>query len=125
LGLRLGRLTALEEQKLREEKKELTSSIKHLEGFMQDDKSVFETLKTETLELKKHYATPRKTEIVSDTSDLRDEDLVDNGRYDIKISMRYHPNTLPKCLCLNTDGTYRNTSYCCANCRQVCCNDNI
>jgi DNA gyrase subunit A len=81
LGLRLGRLTALEEQKLRDEKKELTSDIKRLEGFMQDDKSVFETLKSETIELKKHYATPRKTEIVSDTSDLRDEDLVDNGRY--------------------------------------------
>jgi DNA gyrase subunit A len=80
LGLRLGRLTALEEKKLRDEKTDLARDIKHFEGLMQDE-SVYALLKKETLELKKQYATPRRTEIVSDSSDLREEDLVDNGRY--------------------------------------------
>ena len=86
LGLRLGRLTALEEQKLTEEQTQLTQDISSLEGFMMDDASVFEMLKKETRELKKQYATPRKSQLWADESMLSEQDLVANDRSVVMIT---------------------------------------
>ena len=61
LDLRLGRLTGLEESKLREENKQLMSDISHLMLVMSDDTLVNEIMTRETLELKAKHAVPRKS----------------------------------------------------------------
>ena len=95
LGLRLGRLTALEEQKLAEERTELTRDIAQLETFMRDDRAVYEQLKKETMELKAQYATPRKTQIMTDDSALSVEDLVANDRSVVMITSAGYIKRLP------------------------------
>ena len=95
LSLRLGRLTALEEQKMAEERAELARDIAHLETFMRDDHAVYEQLKKETLELKKQYATPRKTQIMTDDSSLSVEDLVANDRSVVMITSAGYIKRLP------------------------------
>jgi DNA gyrase subunit A len=95
LGLRLGRLTALEEKKLQDEQTELAREIGHLEGFMMDDKSVFGLLQKETLALKKQFAVPRRSELCIDESSLTEEDLVANVRSVIMMTNSGYIKRLP------------------------------
>ena len=61
LDLRLGRLTSLEEGKLRDEHVQLTSDISHLSLVMSDDALVNDIMRRETIELKVKHAVPRKS----------------------------------------------------------------
>jgi DNA gyrase/topoisomerase IV subunit A len=47
---------------------------------MKDDEEVFRILVEETAALKKTHATPRKSQLWADESELSDEDLLANDR---------------------------------------------
>ncbi len=76
LTMQLQKLTSMEVQKLREEKKELERRIENLERIMRDDDEVYRILREEFLELKKAYGRPRKTSIEERYEEIDLEDLV-------------------------------------------------
>jgi len=83
--MKLSRLTGLEVEKLNAELKELELAIEHYKGILADPHKVDEIIKTELLEIKAKYPTPRKTEIVLDYSDIDIGDLID--KHDVVISL--------------------------------------
>jgi len=85
LEMKLSRLTGLEVEKLNAELKELELAIEHYKGILADPHKVDEIIKTELLEIKAKYPTPRKTEIVLDYSDIDIGDLID--KHDVVISL--------------------------------------
>ncbi|MBQ9795343.1 MAG: DNA gyrase subunit A [Clostridia bacterium] len=85
LEMKLSRLTGLEVEKLNAELKELELAIEHYKGILADPHKVDEIIKTELLEIKAKYPTPRKTEIIMDYSDIDIGDLID--KHDVVISL--------------------------------------
>ncbi|CAM9940419.1 unnamed protein product, partial [Phaeothamnion confervicola] len=80
LGLRLGRLTSMEETKLRAEHVELTHQVARLRDLMADDGKTNELMVAELTELKRMHAVPRRTVIKPDEGELNEEDLLANDR---------------------------------------------
>ncbi len=66
LDMKLSRLTNLETSKLKEELAQLMKAIKEYEAILASQKKQYAVIKKELLEIKKKYATERKTKIVSD-----------------------------------------------------------
>lgn len=82
MGLTLRRLTSLEENKLTSERDTLQSGIEQLTRIMTNDTEVYQVIKSESLELKRLHAVPRRTQISSSetVTDLKEEDLIANDR---------------------------------------------
>ena len=85
LEMKLSKLTGLEIDKLNAEYNELQVNIKHYKEILNDPKMVDDIVKTELLEIKEKYPTPRKTQIIMDYSDIDIEDLID--RHDVVVSL--------------------------------------
>ncbi len=64
LDMQLRRLAAMERSKLRDEKKELQARIKYLQELLASEERQLAVIKEETTEIKRKYATPRRTTIV-------------------------------------------------------------
>lgn len=64
LDMPLRRLPAMERAKLRDEEKELKARIKYLEELLASEAKQLGVIKEETAEIKKKYATPRRTTII-------------------------------------------------------------
>ena len=76
LDLRLQRLTGLERDKIAEE---LTEVAKMIEGYLEllgDRDKLFALMRTELLEIKEQFATPRRTEILDNEFEQDIEDLI-------------------------------------------------
>ncbi len=76
LDLRLQRLTGLERDKIAEE---LSDVARQIEGYLEllaDRDKLFALMRTELLEIKREYATPRRTEILENEGELEIEDLI-------------------------------------------------
>src|SRR5438045_6990678 len=78
LDLRLYQLTGLEADKVRGEYTEIVSTIKDLLDILAKESRVFAIIKEELLEIRKKYATPRRTELVPDEGEIAIEDLIVN-----------------------------------------------
>jgi DNA gyrase subunit A len=78
LDMKLSRITRLENESLNREKSELDGRISHYSGVLADPTKVDAIIKAETLEIRKKYARPRRTEIqyVDEFSSIEDEDLI-------------------------------------------------
>ena len=77
VDMRLGRLTGLEREKLEAEIVELTARIEQYKLILSDKNVLHETIKTEILEIKRKFATPRVSEIVHGSfEDIDDESLI-------------------------------------------------
>lgn len=77
LEMRLKRLTGLERTKLEEDIKSLKAQIAEYEELLANKKKLMELIKSELQEIKKKYATPRKTEITDAAPQtLEVEDLI-------------------------------------------------
>jgi DNA gyrase subunit A len=64
LDMQLRRLAAMERTKLKNEQKELKARIKYLEALLASQAKQLGVIKEENAEIKKKYATPRRTTIV-------------------------------------------------------------
>ena len=81
LGLRLSRLTSLEEEKLNIENTDLLKQIKSFNSILSDDQLLLDIIKKESLELKLKHGKPRLTQILSeDGGILSKEDLIPNDK---------------------------------------------
>ena len=95
LGLRLSRLTAMEEGKLSDEHETLSRDILVLEELMHQDDKVNEMIKQETLDIKNKFGQPRRSEILDAEGVLSDQDLLANDRSVIIITKSGYIKRLP------------------------------
>jgi len=76
LDMRLQRLTQLERHKLIEEHEQTLALIQELSGILASDAKLMAIIKQELLAVKEEYGDARRTEILTETSELTIEDLL-------------------------------------------------
>ena len=86
LDMRLHQLTGLAIEALRNEFDELVARIEYLKGLIASHEKRVGVVKDELIEIKTKYATPRRTEIVTDDSDLNIADLIPRHSCVITVS---------------------------------------
>ena len=89
LDMRLQRLTGLEREKLLEEYRELLALIAYLTSVLEKEEVLNGVLRDEIVDLKKTFATPRKTDIEhDDLAGIDIEDLIPDEDVVITLSRR-------------------------------------
>jgi DNA gyrase subunit A len=78
VDMRLGRLTALEREKLDAEYQELLARIKYFKDVLANEFMVLNIIKEELNEIKEKYGDERRTQIIPDESDFDLEDLIED-----------------------------------------------
>src|SRR5438067_1187609 len=76
VDMRLQRLTQLERHKIVEEHEQVLALIEELKGILASDAKLMGIIKTELLEVKEQYGDARRTEILTETTELTIEDLL-------------------------------------------------
>jgi DNA gyrase subunit A len=76
LDMRLQRLTQLERHKIVEEHDQVVALIAELKGILASEEKLMAIIKQELAEVKEQYGDARRTEIVSQSTDLTIEDLL-------------------------------------------------
>ncbi|MGL2702525.1 DNA topoisomerase (ATP-hydrolyzing) subunit A [Helicobacter pylori] len=87
LEMRLQRLTGLERDKIKEEYQNLLELIDDLNGILKSEDRLNEVVKTELLEIKEQFSSPRRTEIQESYESIDTEDLIANEP--MVVSMSY------------------------------------
>ncbi|RKV55809.1 DNA topoisomerase (ATP-hydrolyzing) subunit A [Helicobacter pylori] len=87
LEMRLQRLTGLERDKIKEEYQNLLELIDDLNGILKSEERLNEIVKTELLEVKEQFSSPRHTEIQESYESIDTEDLIANEP--MVVSMSY------------------------------------
>ena len=95
LEMKLSRLTGLEVEKLNAELGELEILIVHLKEILADEGKINEIIKTELLEIKQKYHTPRKSEIIMDYDDIDIGDLIERHEVVISLTSQGYVKRLP------------------------------
>ena len=85
LEMKLSRLTGLEVEKLNAELEELCATIKELSDILASPKRIADIIRTEILQIKEKYATPRKSEVSLDYDDIDIGDLI--AKHEVIISL--------------------------------------
>jgi DNA gyrase subunit A len=86
LELRLQRLTGMERDKIKEEYDSLLVQIAYLQSLLDNEDLRFGVIKTELVEVKEKFATPRLSEIQYLADEMRMEDLIEKEDVIITIS---------------------------------------
>ncbi|MGN8409725.1 DNA topoisomerase (ATP-hydrolyzing) subunit A [Helicobacter pylori] len=87
LEMRLQRLTGLERDKIKEEYQNLLELIADLNGILRSEDRLNGVVKTELLEVKEQFSSPRRTEIQESYESIDIEDLIANEP--MVVSMSY------------------------------------
>lgn len=77
VDMRLGRLTALEREKIENEYKEIMEKIKYFKDVLANEFMVLNIIKDELNEIKNKYGDERRTKIIEDEGDIDIEDLIE------------------------------------------------
>jgi DNA gyrase subunit A len=82
LGMKLGRLSSIEEKTLLKEQNDLMETVSEYKNVLSNEGKVYEMISNELIELRDKYGQPRKTEILRDENlFFKEEDLISNERY--------------------------------------------
>jgi DNA gyrase subunit A len=76
LDMRLQRLTQLERHKIVEEHEQVLALIEELKGILASDAKLMGIIRKDLLEVKEQYGDARRTEILTETTELTIEDLL-------------------------------------------------
>ncbi|HDQ40861.1 MAG TPA: DNA gyrase subunit A [Desulfonatronum sp.] len=96
LDMRLQRLTNLERDKLLAEYQELIKRIEYLQSILQNQEVLIQVIRDELTELKKGFASPRKSIIVEeDPNSINMEDLIGNTEVVVTLSQRGYIKRTP------------------------------
>ncbi|HEY7875646.1 MAG TPA: DNA gyrase subunit A [Actinomycetota bacterium] len=86
LDMPLRRLTALEQDKIREEHAELQKTIKELRAILKDESKVRAIIADELIEIRRKYGDERRTKLVPDEGEFNIEDLIADEDLVISVS---------------------------------------
>ncbi|MEA2036418.1 MAG: DNA gyrase subunit A [Nanoarchaeota archaeon] len=87
LEMRLQKLAALEQEKIKNEHSDLLKLIEELKSILSSEQKILEIIKNELLELKKEYGDERRTEIsLEETETFEMEDLIKQEKMVITIT---------------------------------------
>ena len=86
LQMQLRRLAALEQQKITDEKKGLETEILRLENILSSEDKIKDEIRRETNEVAQKFGDARRTEIALDTSNLSNEDLIEDKTVLVSIT---------------------------------------
>jgi DNA gyrase subunit A len=86
LQMQLRRLAALEQQKINDEKNDLEAEIKRLESILSSEANIKDVIRRETKEIAAKFGDKRRTQIALDTSDLSNEDLIEDKNVLVSIT---------------------------------------
>src|SRR5258708_3742848 len=95
LQLTLGRLTALEADKIKEEHADLIERIKELREILGDESRIFGLIKDELREIAAAYGDERRTEIAFAEGEIDIEDLIADQQMVISITNSGYIKSLP------------------------------
>ena len=76
VDMRLGRLTGLEREKLENELKEILDKIKYYREVLANESMILDIIKKEMTEIRDKFGDDRRTDIIQDETDFREEDLI-------------------------------------------------
>ncbi|MDX2167382.1 MAG: DNA gyrase subunit A [Deltaproteobacteria bacterium] len=86
LDMRLQRLTNLERDKILEEHAEVVKQIARYEEILGDEREVSKIVVEELRAVRVQYGDPRRTEIIDESTDLSDEDLIAEADMVVTVS---------------------------------------
>ncbi len=95
LEMRLGQLTRLSRIDIETEIASLKVSITELQGILDDPVVLRGVIKSEMLEIKEKFATPRVCQVILDTGDMSVEDLVDDKELVIVMTQAQYVKAVP------------------------------
>lgn len=96
VDMRLGRLSGLEREKLREEHADLTDKINYYNRVLEDEMLLNSVMKEEMLEIKRKYANERRTIIdPSSDIDIEDESLIEEEQVVIAMTHAGYIKRMP------------------------------
>ncbi len=95
LEMRLRRLTGLERTKIEQELAELREKIAYYKRVLEDEGLVREIIKTEMLDIKKRFNTPRKTKISGEAKEIEVEDLIADDSMVVTMTKAGYIKRLP------------------------------
>jgi DNA gyrase subunit A len=95
LDMPLRRLTALEQDKIRDEHEELQRTIAELKEILADPSKVAGIIATELGEIKEKFADPRRTRIVPDEGEFDIEDLIADEDLVVSVSRGGYIKSVP------------------------------
>jgi DNA gyrase subunit A len=87
LQMQLRRLAALEQQKITDEKKALETEISRLETILSSEANIKDEIRRETSEVAQKFGDARRTQIALDTSNLSNEDLIEDKTVLVSITI--------------------------------------
>ena len=86
LQMQLRRLAALEQQKIMDEKTGLEAEITRLTTILSSEANIKDVIRRETKEVAAKFGDKRRTQIALDTSDLSNEDLIEDKNVLVSIT---------------------------------------
>ncbi len=95
LDMRLAKLTGLERDGIERELGEVRTEIARLWGILSDETLLVAEIRNELLAVKERFATPRKTQILSETGELTVEDLVADGEMVVTLTHEGYIKRMP------------------------------
>lgn len=95
LDMRLQRLTALERDKILDERKELISTVKKLKEILASEKLILDISVDELKEIKEQHSDVRRTEIMESAEELSLEDLIADEDMVVTITHDGYIKTTP------------------------------
>lgn len=95
VDMRLGRLSGLEREKLKEEHDDLNQRIAGYYHLLEDRDAMNEQLKSELLDIRRRYADPRRTAIEQAIGDIDDESLIEEEEIVITMSHAGYVKRMP------------------------------
>jgi DNA gyrase subunit A len=95
LDMPLRRLTALEQDKIRDEYEDLQETIKELKGILKSPAKVRKIISEELREIKKKFADDRRTLIVPDEGEFDIEDLIADEDLVVSVSRGGYVKSVP------------------------------
>ncbi|WP_340399424.1 DNA gyrase subunit A [Paenibacillus sp. FSL H8-0079] len=87
LDLRLQRLTGLERERIESEYNEISAKISDYRKILASDSLILEIIREEVISIKDRFSDARRTEILSNTEDILDEDLI--PREDVIVTITH------------------------------------
>ncbi|MCI5839289.1 MAG: DNA gyrase subunit A [Peptoniphilaceae bacterium] len=87
LDMQLKRLSGLEEDKLKDEEKDLIAKIEYYNSILSSENNLLNLIKDELNEIKENYSDKRRTQIVADPGEFDIEELVE--REDVLITFTH------------------------------------